>query len=283
VVTAPARPSGRGRKLVPSPVESAAVDIALPHVSPENPNDPQFVSALKDADPAACVLVAYGYILKETLLDVPRLGFFNLHPSLLPAYRGAAPIQRSLMDGVTRTGISVIAMSWRVDAGDIVAQQPVEVGPDETAGELSARLAEAGARLLAEVLKKLAAGTPLPRAVQDPSRATTAPKIAKPDRVIHWASPAAEIHNRIRALSPEPGAVTHFRDRQLVLLRSRIADSPVRAEPGTILDSKTGLLVAAGTGAVELLELRPEGGKTQSGKAFSNGHRPAPGERLETQ
>lgn len=277
VVTAPPKPSGRGRRLIPSPVETCARELGLEVLAPASPNAPEFVSLLKPGRPDVGVLVAYGFILRQALLDAPRLGFLNVHPSLLPAYRGAAPIQRALMDGVKRTGVSVIAMARAVDAGDIVAQATIEVGPDETSGELSARLSDVGARLLLESVRQTGDGS-LARIAQDPALATVAPKIQKSDRAIDWSRPAEQVHDIIRGLAPEPGAVTKFRGRQLVLLRARTASGT--AEPGQLVADGSGLKVGTGSGLIELLELRPEGGKTQTGRAFVNGHRPGPGERL---
>jgi methionyl-tRNA formyltransferase len=250
--------------------------LGLQVLAPDNPSAPEFVSLLKSEPPDIGVLVAYGFILRQPLLDVPRLGFLNVHPSLLPAYRGAAPIQRALMDGARRTGVSVIAMARAVDAGDVVAQDPSEVEPDETAGELSARLAVVGARLLLECVEHAADGS-LARIAQDPALVTTAPKIRKLDRVIDWSRPAEQIHNSVRGLSPNPGTVTRYRGRQLVLLRTRLSDGT--AEPGQLVIDG-GIKVGTGSGLIELLELQPEGGRTQTGKAFVNGHRPGPGERF---
>jgi len=278
VVTSAPKPSGRGRKLLPAPVEDAAVGLGLAVSRPADPHAPESVELLRAAEPDVGILVAYGHILRQRLLDIPRLGFYNLHPSLLPLYRGAAPIQRTLMDGRTRTGVTVIAMSRAVDAGDIVAQSETDVRADETYGELSSRLAQMGADLVVETLRRIETGT-LTRIAQDPTRATPAPKLAKNERTIDWSQLASVIHNRIRAMSPEPGAVTALRGKRLFLLRSRVSLADATEEPGTLLGS-SGLIVAAGKGAVELLDVQPESGKVQSGKAFRNGHRLMPGERF---
>lgn len=279
VVTSPPRPSGRGRKLVPSPVETAAGGLGLRVLRPENPGAPEFVAAIRDIRPDVAVLAAYGFILRQPLLDLPRLGFYNLHPSLLPRYRGAAPIQRALMDDQTLTGVSVIAMSRAVDSGDIVSQMSVEVGPDETTGELSARLADAGARLMVEVLRAVETGG-VERVPQDNAAATPAPKLSKADRNIDWNLPARVIHNRIRALSPEPGAVAAFRGRRVVILKSHVLAADGPNEPGLLFSDLSGLAVGTGSGVLQILEVKPEGGKTQTGQAFRNGHHPATGERL---
>lgn len=279
VVAAPAQPSGRGRKLVKSPVEQEAHTLRLAVLTPEDPNDPAFVAELKSQSPDVAVLAAYGYILKPPLLAVPALGFLNIHPSLLPRYRGAAPIQRALLAGEQETGVTVIVLSERVDAGDIVEQEAVSIGPDETAGELSQRLADAGARMVLDALTRLGEGK-AHRTPQDPGLATRAPKITKAERNVDWREPAPQIHNRIRALSPEPGAVTSFRDRRIVLLRSRVHATTDKAEPGQLLVQHAGLVVAAGSGAIEIVELKPEGSRAQTGQDFRNGHRPVAGERF---
>lgn len=279
VVTAPTRPSGRGHKLVPGPVEQEARTLGLTVLAPEDPNDPAFITELASLRPDVAILAAYGCILKTSLLRVPPRGFLNIHPSLLPRFRGAAPIQRAVLAGEPETGVTVIVLSEQVDAGDIMKQVAVAIGPDETAGELSHRLAEIGAGLLLEALTRLEknAGSRTP---QDPGLATRAPKIDKSERNIDWRETAPRIHNRIRALSPEPGAVTSFRERRIVLLRSRLHDTPERGEPGLLLLQHQGLLVATGGGAIEIAELKPEGSRVQTGADFRNGHRPVPGEML---
>jgi len=279
VIAAPAQPSGRGRKLLPSPVEEEARKLGLPVLTPQDPNDPAFVAELKSQSPDAAVLAAYGCILRPPLLAVPALGFLNIHPSLLPKYRGAAPIQRAILAGERETGVTVIVLSEQVDAGDIVEQQAVPVGPDETAGELSQRLADAGARLVLEALVQFGEGR-TPRTPQDTKLATRAPKITKHDRDIDWRDPGQAVHNRIRALSPEPGAVTSFRLRRIVLLRSRLISTGEGGEPGQLLVRHAGLVVATGSGAVEIVELKPEGKRAQTGSDFRNGQRLVAGERF---
>jgi methionyl-tRNA formyltransferase len=279
VVTAPAKPSGRGRKLAPSPVEQEACALGLAVLAPEDPNAEAFIKDLAAYDPEVAVLAAYGYILRTPLLRLPRRGFLNIHPSLLPRYRGAAPIQRAILAGEHETGVTVIVLSEQVDAGDIVKQVALAIGPDETAGELSRRLATTGARLVLEALTRLEKDTGS-RTPQDPELATRAPKFGKSERNIDWRETAVRIHNRIRALSPEPGAVTSFRERRIVLLRSRLHETPERGEPGLVLFQLPGLLVATGAGAIEIAELKPEGSRVQTGQDFRNGHRPVPGERL---
>ncbi len=279
VVTQPPRPRGRGRRPSPSPIEETARRLQLKVLTPDDPNAKDFLSTLAAFQPEIGVLVSYGCILQQSLLDLPPRGFVNLHPSLLPAYRGAAPIQRALMDGCTETGVSVIVMRRKVDAGDILAQRNVSIGTEETAGELSARLAAIGAELLADTLFRLEKNR-IQATPQDSSRATPAPKIKDSERLIRWSRPATALHNLIRALSPTPAAYTFFRSRRILVLRSRLIALPSCEPPGTILTSYPGLAVTTGAGTLELLEVKPESGRPQSGQSFRNGYRPTPGEKF---
>jgi len=279
VVAAPAQPSGRGRRLIQSPVEKEARTLGLVVATPENPNDPSFIAQLASFQPDVAVLAAYGFILKTPLLRLPRQGFLNIHPSLLPRLRGAAPIQRAILAGEQETGVTLIVLSEQVDAGDITEQETVPIGQDETAGELSQRLGDAGARLVLDALTRLGEGKAGPTP-QDPALATRAPKITKAERNVDWHESAPQIHNRIRALSPEPGAVTSFRDKRIVLLRSWVHATAEQADPGQLLLQLPGLVVAAGSAAIEITELKPEGSRAQTGQDFRNGHRPVAGERF---
>lgn len=279
VVTAPARPSGRGLRLMSSPVEREARALGLEVVTPEDPHSETTLRLLRQRGPDVAVLVAYGVILKPELLHLPRLGFINLHPSLLPAYRGAAPIPRAIIDGQTRTGVSVIALNTEVDGGDLLAQEPVDIGVDETAGDLSIRLATIGRDLVHRVIHELETGT-LRRVPQDRSGATCAPRLTRADQRIDWGQSAAMIHNRIRGLSPQPGAIASFRGCRLKLLHSRLVGGTASDEPGTWLLTMPGLAVATGTGIIELVQVEPENSRPQSGIDFRNGRRPQPGEKL---
>ncbi|UCG43711.1 MAG: methionyl-tRNA formyltransferase [candidate division WOR-3 bacterium] len=281
VVTAPSRRGGRGKKPLRSPVEQAAGEIGLPLLRPEDPNSEDFVRELSGLGPELGILVSYGHILHEKLMSVPPRGFLNLHPSLLPAYRGAAPIQRALMDGVGTTGVCVIQMARKVDAGDILARRAASVGPDDTAGELSDRLAELGAGLLVDTIGKIGRDE-VSGEQQDTAAVTRAPKLTEKDRILDWTLPADALHNRIRALSPSPGAWTLFRGERLLVYRSRPAAGPTPAPPGTILSDRTGLWVATGSGILELLQVKPQGSKVQDGRSFVNGRRPESNEKLET-
>ncbi len=279
VVTNPPRPQGRGLKPTPSPVELVARESGIVVFTPENPNSRDFVEKITSFKPDCGVLVAYGVILKEPLLNIPRYGFINLHPSLLPRYRGAAPIPRQLMDGCTESGVTVIKMDKGVDSGDILNQIRVEVSPEETAGELETRLSLLGADLVYKTLIEIKEGR-VKSQPQNKSLATVAPKLTAADRDIDWQKSAQEIHNRIRALSPEPGAITYFRSNRLIILRSRILSEKRNLKPGTIVDGAPGLFVATGTELLELISLKPAGKKVLTGRDFINGYRPQIGERL---
>lgn len=281
VVVPPARRGGRGNRLLHSPVEQTAGELDLPLLRPEDPNSDSFVAELSTLRPELGVLVAYGYILHRPLLAVPARGFLNLHPSLLPAYRGAAPVQRALLDGVTRTGVSVIRMTRRVDAGDVLGRRETDVNPDETAGDLSGRLALLGAGLLVDVVRQVEQNAVSPEP-QDATAVTPAPKLTEEDRVLDWSRPASELHNRIRALSPAPAAWTLFRDERLLVYRSSPVAGTSPAPPGTIMDDGPGLRVATGDGTIELLQVKPQGGRTQDGQSFINGRRPGKNERFVT-
>lgn len=277
VVTASPRPSGRGRRILPSPVQQQAERLGMPVLLPTDPNEPSFLQSLDRLGPDVGILAAYGCILHDPLLALPRFGFLNIHPSLLPAYRGAAPIQRALMNGDHETGVTIIVMNRTIDAGDIIAQTRVQIDPDETAGQLTKRLATIGADLIVDSLKRLADGT-IERRPQDPSQATYAPKLTKHERVIDWSLPATVIHNQVRALSPEPGATTLFRGGQLLILRSRVW--PGAGQPGELQKLGGRLMAGSSAGLLELIEVCPAGGRVQSGWAFANGQRLLPNERL---
>ncbi|MEO0069262.1 MAG: methionyl-tRNA formyltransferase [candidate division WOR-3 bacterium] len=284
VVTTPPRPQGRGKKILPSPVEKTARELNLKILTPENPNSESFVKIFRNFSPECGVVVDYGFILKEPLLKIPRYGFINLHPSLLPRYRGPAPIQRQLIDGCTETGVTVIAMSLEVDSGDILNQLRVPIEPEETAGELALKLAKLGAELVQTTITQIEQGS-LSRSPQDHSRATKAPKITPQDRLIDWHNSAREIHNRIRALSPLPAAWTTFREKRILLLRSKIISDieqpKTQNPPGTVLINLPGVIVVTGNGFLELVQLKPAGGKVITGKEFRNGFRLISGERFD--
>lgn len=271
VVTQPARPKGRGLKLEQTPVELAALAADLPVLTPENPNDPMFLSVLAVRQPELAVLVAYGCILHKALLSLPARGFLNLHPSLLPKYRGAAPIQRSIMAGDTTTGVSVIGLARKVDAGPILLQKELPIAPAENSAELSDHLARLGAELMLEAVDLISTGKAEFRA-QDESLATSAPKLVDEERKVDWHKPRQSIHNLVRAFAPRPAAFADFRSERVLLLRTRPVPGPARS-PGAIELDQPGLVVSCADGLLELAEVRPQAGKTQTGASFRNGRR----------
>jgi len=280
VVTAKERPKGRGLKVLPSPVKVKAQELGLLVFEPENPNRQEFYELLAKLNPEVGVLVAYGYIIKPLLLNLPKKGFINLHPSLLPRYRGAAPINWAIINGDTQTGLVTFLMNEKVDAGKIILQKVVEIFPDETAGELTKRLAILGAELLIETLKLIEQGD-YPTFTQNDQAVIFAPKIKDSDRIIDWAKSNQEIHNLIRGLSPTPAAYTYFRGKRVEIYRSSLPDclSPIRVkQPGAIIVPNKDLIVATGNGLLNITQLKIEGKKLITGRDFINGQRVKSGE-----
>ncbi len=283
--TQPDRPAGRGLKVSLSPVKTTALGLGLEVLQPTSLSEVGALESLKELNPEVAVVVAYGLKLPPSFLSAPRLGCLNLHPSLLPKYRGAAPINWALMRGETRTGLSVIRMNNRMDAGDIVLQEEVEIGPEDNAGSLEAKLAELGAALMVRCLEELAAGRAIGRR-QDEALATMAPKLSTQDLVINWNRRCLELRNMVRGLTPKPGARTFFRGKQLEVGAVRVISISDRdragSEPGMVTgcDSEDNPLVRASDGVLSLNLVKPEGKKMMSGGEFSRGYRPRAGERL---
>lgn len=278
VVTNPDRPAGRGRQLRPPPVKIAAETLGLPILQPTSPRQRELPGQLAAFEPDAFAVIAFS-ILPRRLLAVPRLGSVNVHPSLLPAYRGAAPIIWALFDGCTETGISTFLLNPSIDAGDILLQERVAIDPDETAGELEARLAVDGAELLLRSLDGLEDGTLEPRP-QIGAGSSRAPKLTRQDGCIDWTWPAERVRNRVRGANPMPGAFTHWSGGSLKVHRAAIdtGDGP----PGTVLtaDGRDGIVVACGQGALRLTQVQPEGRPRMTADEFVRGYRLAVGQRL---
>ena len=270
VVTNPDRPQGRGRQLAPPPVKECAQTLGIDVLQPASIRDPGLAEALAALAPDLFVVVAFS-ILPGKLLAIPRLGSVNLHPSLLPAYRGAAPIIWAVVNGEQETGISTFQLNPRVDAGDILLQRRVGIGPDETAGELEARLCQTGAEMVVETVDGLEAGT-LSARPQDPEGTTRAPKLDKEDGRIDWQRPAAAIRNQIRGMNPVPGAFTTWQGQPLKIHRAERTDGD--GAPGTVLsaDDRQGPVVACGEGALLLTEVQPAGKAAMEGTAFARGY-----------
>ncbi|MCX7818823.1 MAG: methionyl-tRNA formyltransferase [Kiritimatiellae bacterium] len=281
VVTRPDRPAGRGRRPTPCAVRVLAEAQRVPVRTPERVNVPEEVAAIGEWAPDLVVVADYGAILKPPLLSLPRLGGINVHPSLLPKYRGAAPIPWAIANGETLTGVTVQFLAERMDAGDIILAESEPIGPDDTAATLQPRLAALGARLLLRALA-LFERPPVPRTPQDESAATYAPKIRKEDGLLDWNRPAEELRNRIRAFVPWPRAFTWLPGSppmRLQVLAARVESG--RGVPGELLElGREGPLVATGEQALRLLRVQPEGRAEMSGGEFARGCRIATGTRL---
>lgn len=280
VVTAPDRKRGRGQQISGTPVKEAALELGITDIlMPEDVKDPAFAAEVRALDIDIMVVVAFR-ILPEAVFGAARLGAFNLHGSLLPAYRGAAPINRAIMAGETETGVTTFFLQQRVDTGNVILKHSMPIGPDETAGEVHDRMMMLGAEAVVQTVQRIADGTAQAEA-QDDAQASPAPKIFREDCQIDWMRSAAQIHNLIRGVSPVPGAFTTFAGRQLKIYRSRPVTGPMVAlAPGTIMSTEPELVVATGNGALCLLEVQMEGRQRVSAADFVNGHRPEIGTRL---
>jgi methionyl-tRNA formyltransferase len=277
VVTRPDRPRGRGLYVAPPAVAAAATAYALSVLQPASLREPGVLGRLQELEPDIFVVVAYGRMIPPAVLALAPLGGINLHPSLLPRYRGAAPIPRAIAAGETETGVTVFHLSGELDAGDIILQRPVPISPDDTAGTLEGRLAGEGAALLAESLSLLERGQ-APRIAQDPSRATQAPKLAREEAGIRWAEPAIKIVNLVRALDPWPVAHTVCEGTVLKIYRAAALAESGPELPGTVIRvQKDGLVVAAGADRVLILEVQPSSGRRMRAEEYLRGHRISPG------
>jgi len=280
IVTRPDKPRGRGQKLQPTEVKAAAQDLGLdvPILQPESLKDKGFLADLKALKADLFAVVAF-LILPRNVLAIPPLGSVNVHPSLLPKYRGAAPIQWAIIKGETETGVTIFRLSPRVDAGDVLIQEPVAIGADETAGELYERLKGVGAELLVRAIDGVARGavTPIP---QSDDGVTRAPKLEKDDGQIVWTEGATDIRNLIRGVNPFPGAFTRWQGQVLKVHRASVVAGS--GKPGMVMgvDGKTGLCVATGQGALVLDEVQPAGKKRMSGADFVRGYPVKMGEML---
>ena len=270
VYTQPDRPKGRGMKMVFSPVKELAIAHNIPVFQPENFRDDADVQVLRDLKPDVCAVVAYGRILPQRVLDIPVLGCVNIHASLLPQYRGSAPYQWAVLDGLAETGVTAQHMALKMDAGDIIDVAKTPIGENETAGELLDRLAVLGAELLSNTLRRFENGKPA-GAPQDEAQVSFAPMLDKSMCPIDWTRTAQQVHNHVRGLNPWPTATatiggTFFKVHSTVVVEGS-------GTPGQILGlTKTGLRVACGQGAVEIRVLQAEGGKRMSAPDYFRGH-----------
>jgi len=270
VYTQPDRPKGRGQSVAMSAVKEAALRLNLPVLQPERIRRPEHVAELVEQAPEVMVIVGYGQIIPQNIIDIPRFGIVNVHGSLLPRYRGAAPIQWAIANGESITGVTTMRINAGLDTGHMLLKAETPIEANESATELGERLSHLGAKLLIESLENpQMVGTP-----QDDKLATHAPILSKQDGAIDWSWPATLIHNRTRGLYPWPGTSTLFRDQSLRLWQTRVCDETTEADPGRILASKGPVKVACGQSTVlELLEVQQEGRKRVSGTDFRNGLR----------
>ena len=281
VFTQPDRPKGRGGELAASPVKETALRFSLPVHQPERIRRPEPVEQLKQMQPDAMVVVGYGQIIPQSIIDIPCHGIINVHASLLPKYRGAAPIQWAIANGEASSGVTTMRIDAGLDTGDMLLKWETPIGPEENAIELGQRMAQAGADLLVETLRGIGAGTIRPEP-QDNLQASLAPILKKEDGAVDWNWPARKIFNRARGFLPWPGAYSYFRGQIFHIWKARVADEPPQGAPGRLMPLKRRLLVSSGEGsALELLEVQIEGRKRMPAEAFLNGHRLDENERFD--
>ena len=281
VVTQPDRPRGRGQKVTDAPVKVTAVQHGLPVFQPARLRDPEVKETLTRWAPELGVVAAYGKILPESVLNLPRFGMINVHASLLPRYRGAAPVQRAVIDGMPETGVTIMRMVLALDAGAMFAKVTRPIGADETSDIVERDLAHLGASLLLDVIDDLAAGRAVEES-QDDSLSTYASKITKEEGLIDWTLAAADIHNRVRGLYPWPHAFSYLNGERLIVMRSHVAPEPTSADPGTIVDVSSGAIsVATGLGGrLAIDEVQPEGRRAMKVRDYLAGHPIQPGTRF---
>jgi methionyl-tRNA formyltransferase len=281
VVTQPDRPQGRGMELTAPPVKQSALKLGLPILQPEKiKKNEDFQSRLSALQPDAIIVVGYGRIIPPWMLELPRYGNINVHASLLPKYRGAAPIQWAIAQGETVTGVTTMHLNEGLDTGDVLLQKELPIQLEDTAVTFAPRLSELGADLLIETLRGLEAKTIIP-IPQDHAQATLAPILKKEDGLIDFNRTASEIHNRLRGFQPWPGAHTHFRGKSLKFISARPDDTPSNLAPGELRVGDEKLFVGCGSRTVlQLLQLQPEGKKALTAREFINGYHPAVAERL---
>lgn len=277
--TQPDRPKGRGNELAESPIKIAALRLGLAVYQPERIRHPDNIETLRELEPEIMVVVGYGQIVPQAVIDLPPRGILNVHASLLPRYRGAAPIQWAIANGETETGVSIMQIDARLDTGDVLLKSSISIGPGETAPKLSARLAPLGAELLLDTIADIAAGAARWEK-QDSAQATYAPALKKEDGLIDWRRTATEVYNRMRGFTPWPGAYTRFRGQQLSILAAKPAGT-ISIPPGLLQTEHRRVLAGCGDGtALELLEIRPAGRKRMSAEAFLNGYKIVENEKL---
>lgn len=281
LVSQPDRPRGRGHHLAATPTKEVTAGSNIPVLQPTKLREQAFLDSIAALRPDLGVVAAYGRILPDALLRVPRLGMINVHASLLPLYRGAAPVHRAVIAGDEVTGVTIMRVVTELDAGPMLATATRSIGPDETSVDVERGLAEAGASLLLDVVDRLAQGS-VAEVAQDEARATYAPKLLKSESPIDWSLPARAIHNRVRGLQPWPMASSSLDGLRVLLHRTAIDDVETHAAAGAVVEARGDVLaVAAGDGKVlRILQLQPEGRRTMSIREFLSGHRLSPGATL---
>ncbi len=279
VLTRPDAPAGRGRRLRPSPVKNRALDAGVQVLTPRRPGEPDFLARLAELAPQVCAVTAYGGLMPRSALDVPPYGWVNLHFSLLPAWRGAAPVPHAILAGDELTGATTFRLVEALDAGPTYGVVTTEIGPRDTAGGLLDRLAGDGARLLVATLDGLECGE-LQARPQPEDGVSSAPKLTRDDVRVDWAAPALRVDRLVRAATPAPGAWTAFRGRRLGLGPVRTVPDIEPLAPGNLQTGEDGVLVGTGTTTVQLGEVRPEGKSAMPGADWARGARLTPGERF---
>lgn len=278
-VTQPDKPAGRSHQLAASPVKRYAQEHNIPVSQPERARNEEFIAQLREIAPDAIAVVAYGQILPRAILELALQGCVNLHFSLLPRWRGAAPVQYAILNGDTATGVTTQWMAEKLDSGDVILQQEVEIKPQETTGELWERLTPVGAEVLRDTMHLLATGR-APRLPQDETQVTWAPTLSKEDGQFDWTQPASALVNRVRACNPWPGAWCQFRGHTLKVWRAAVAPSNAgsNAAPGSWTGDAHTATVATGAGNLQLIEVQPEGKQRMDATAWARGARLAAGE-----
>jgi len=280
VVTQPDRPRGRGQQTSDSPVKARAVEAGLPILQPTRLRDAEFATALEGLRADLGVVAAYGRILPESTLAVPPMGMINVHASLLPRYRGAAPVHRAVMEGESHTGVTIMRVVKALDAGAMIMTASRPIGPDETSADVERALADLGASLLLDAIEHLVAGTAR-EVPQDEAQATYAPPLRKEEGLLDWGRPSAALHNQIRGLHPWPLAFCFVHGRRVIVRKSALVDGPANGEAGSVaLVTREELAINTGTGRLRLVELQPEGKRPMSAQEFLAGYRLAVGDRL---
>lgn len=277
-VTRTDKPAGRGKTLMQPAVKVAAAQSGVPLLQPKRIRDRESVEDIGRIAPEAIVVAAYGQILPKELLGLPKYGCINIHASLLPAYRGAAPINWAIINGETQTGITIMQMDEGLDTGAILAQESVPIGQDDTAGDLTEKLSALGSWLIVDTLSRIEAGAVTARP-QDETRATLAPPLRKEDGLIDWSWDARTIHDRVRGLTPWPGAFSFLDGTLIKILRTAVGDGG--GVPGTLLAQGADLSVATGRGLLRLITLQPAGRRPMSSAEFLRGHRGVNGKRFD--